>query len=208
MSRDPRNLLVKMIGRHRKIVRRTISRGRDPNNKNEPYTGLDRRSGARVNYKGRYSKKRKRKRSIRTLETSDYARAATSDIGKSEKRSSPKTLSPDIMFARAAKRYRNATAARQPPNAATDERKLGGKIASTRRQWRDEGSCIRGNSPVGLPLRNRVLINATVSRRDDALTRPSRHSARSSTLLIPLGISFATRSLRDIVIACVFVIRV
>lgn len=115
-------------------------------------------------------------------------------INLHEKRSSPKTLSLDIMFARPAECYQNTTA-RQPPNTATDERKLSGKIASTRRQWRDKGSCIRSNLPVGLPLRNRVLINATVNRRDDALG-PSCRPVRSPTLLTVFP---ATLAARDIV---------
>lgn len=122
---------LEMIDPHRKIVWRTISRGKDPNNKNEPYTG---RSTFLCSFKLYFIVIREKGAFV--PETSAYARAATSDIGKHEKRSSPKTLSLDIMFARPAKRYQNATA-RQPPNAATDERKLSGKIASTRRQWRE-----------------------------------------------------------------------
>lgn len=60
------------------------------------------------------------------------------------------------------------------PNEATDgPRKLGGGIPrrhiSPIATGRD--SCTWSNLPVGLPLRNRVSINATVSRRDGALER-------------------------------------
>jgi len=151
-----------MIGPHRNIIRCTISRGNNPNNKNKPYTGRSMFSCLCI-FVVVWKKK------IFVDGFGDIR--LRSSCNEWHRRERETILTENVNF-----RHRVRAASRalskcdNAPNAATDERKFNDKIVSTHRQWRDKSSCIRNNLPVGLPLRNRVLIN--VSRRDDALERP------------------------------------
>jgi len=102
LSRDSRNFLTKMISPHRNIIRCTISRGKDPNNKNEPYT--DRSTFSRLYIFVVVRKKSMCRWIWRYLITLELQQVTS----ENEKRSSSKTLSFDIVFARPAERYRNA----------------------------------------------------------------------------------------------------
>jgi len=95
------------------------------------------------------------------LEMSDYARAATSDIGENEKRSSPKTLSFDIVFARPAERYQNAITRQMQRRTNVN------LTTKSSRRIVNGGIRVHVSETICLSdYRNRVLIN--ISRRDDA----------------------------------------